>query len=100
MIKKITTNRQNKTVDMVLQRAANNDTSYIDAVHERNGESSERQSKIENQAGLNSNEAFDFRLHRKNTFKKRWDSVNGAIGANLVVNRRSLNVEAVKRQDE
>ena len=42
---------------------------------------------------------IDFKLARKNTFKKRWDSVNGRPGANLVVNRKSLNIEATKRQD-
>ena len=44
-------------------------------------------------------DAIDFKLARKNTFKKRLDSVTGPIGANLVVNRKSLNIEAAKRHD-
>ena len=33
------------------------------------------------------------------TFKKRWDSVSSA-GANLVVNRKSLNVEINKKRED
>ena len=44
---------------------------------------------------------IDFKFCRKNTFKKRLDSLSSANpGANLVVNRKSLNVESTKRHDD
>lgn len=44
--------------------------------------------------------SIDMKLGRKNTFKKRLDSISGPPGANLVVNRKSLNIEATKHRHE
>ena len=42
--------------------------------------------------------SVNMNLSRKDTFKRRWDSIPPK-GANLVMNRKSLNVETSKRRE-